>query len=256
MRLSIAAALVLLFGGATASSAGTLAAFDLSKPFGTHSAWTFAATQAADIPDPLEMSSDPVPGPITLCISADQGRSCRPDLQLAPRFDGDLFAEMHYLDRAEIVHPKAGRPLLLLQAASLHSVNGDQFALTRLLAYDRAQDRFVPVYEHSTNRNNNQEIRYIAGGPLDGAVVAVHPTPNAPFAYWITVSRLAAGRYAQVLRYRSATRYGDGNPLPVIDSEMPNIQQRLGLWRAGKPLPLPARPCPRPHLVGMALWCG
>jgi hypothetical protein len=74
-------------------------------------------------------------------------------------------------------------------------------------------------------------------------VIAAEPTDDAPYAYWIAVSRLGAGGYAQALRYRSATRYGDGNPLSVIDSEMPNILQRLGLWRSGSPPPLPAEPC-------------
>lgn len=40
-------------------------------------------------------------------------------------------------------------------------------------------------------------------------------------------------RYHQIMRYRSARRYADGNPLAVIDSEMPGLWQRLGLMRAG-----------------------
>jgi hypothetical protein len=36
-------------------------------------------------------------------------------------------------------------------------------------------------------------------------------------------------RYSHLaLRYRSVTRYGDGNPVPVIDAEMPNILRHLG----------------------------
>ena len=31
----------------------------------------------------------------------------------------------------------------------------------------------------------------------------------------------------------------DGNPPAVIDSEMPNIEERLGLWRPGQRLPTP-----------------
>lgn len=69
------------------------------------------------------------------------------------------------------------------------------------------------------------------------------------------VNAPADGGFKQVLRYRSATRYGDGNPLAVIDSEMPNMAQRLGLWNPGALLPLPAGACPSPHLVGLALWC-
>lgn len=66
-----------------------------------------------------------------------------------------------------------------------------------------------------------------------------------------------AGLHLQaVLRYRSATGYQDGNPLGVIDSDLPNIQRRLGLWRAGQPLPVPAQGCATPRLVTMELWCG
>lgn len=250
MRIGLA--LALLLGGASAASAGVISAIDLSKPFGTRTPWALTATQGADVEAVVEGKE---PGAIVLCISNDNGRSCRPDLQLVPRFPGDLYAETHYLIDPEIVHPSANQSLLLLRTASLHSVNGDQLVFTRLLSYDRTRDRFVPVYEQSTSRNNNQEIRYIKAGPLKGAVIWAEPTENAPFGYWITVSRLAAGRYAQVLRYRSATRYGDGNSLAVIDSEMPNIQQHLGLWQPGAPLPLPAGSCPRPHLVRSALWC-
>ena len=77
-----------------------------------------------------------------------------------------------------------------------------------------------------------------------------------PYGYWIVVNSLTpAGNYRQVLRYRSATLYNDGNPLAVIDSEMPNIERRLGLWAPGQPLPTPAR-CAKPRLVKLELWCG
>ncbi|MDG6719271.1 hypothetical protein QCE92_13960, partial [Staphylococcus aureus] len=51
------------------------------------------------------------------------------------------------------------------------------------------------------------------------------------------------------------TGYGDGNPLAVIDSEMPETLRRLKLWQPGSPLPLPEHPCPRPRLVAQVLWC-
>jgi hypothetical protein len=250
MRIGLA--LALLLGGAPVASAGVISSLDLSKPFGTRTQWRFIATQGPEIEAIVEGKE---PGAITLCISKDNAQSCRPDLRQAPRFPGDLFVEPHYLEDAEIVHPRAGEALLLLQTFSVRSGDGDQFVVTRLLGYDRARDQFVAVYEHGTGRNNNQEIRYIKAGPLKGAVISAEPTDDAPFAYWITVSRFNAGRYSQALRYRSATRYGDGNPLSVIDSEMPNLQQRLGLRHAGAPLPLPAGPCPKPHLVRAALWC-
>lgn len=95
----------------------------------------------------------------------------------------------------------------------------------------------------------------MADGPLKGAVIAAEPTSNAPYGYWITVHRLTADyNYAQTLRYRSGVRYGDGNALKVIDSEMPEIERRLGLWRPGEPMPTPPG-CAKPHLVQKALWC-
>lgn len=114
---------------------------------------------------------------------------------------------------------------------------------------------FVSVFGDTVGHNNNEEIRYVAEGPLKGAVIVAEPKQEAPFGYWITVHRLTpAFTYRQVLRFRGATQYGDGNPLEVIDSDMPNIQRRLGLWRPGKPLPTPKR-CAHPRLVKGALWC-
>jgi hypothetical protein len=125
-----------------------------------------------------------------------------------------------------------------------------------LVSYRRADDRFVPVYQYETAHNNNEEVRFIETGPVRGAVISVEPTQNAPFGYWVKVSKFSGSdRYRQVLRYRSATRYGDNNPMPVIDSEMPNIQRRLGVWRPGMSLPLPAKGCPKPHLIKAELWC-
>ncbi|OAN59228.1 hypothetical protein A7X12_24835 [Sphingomonas sp. TDK1] len=228
---------------------------DLAKPFGTRSHWTFTSTQAPDIRDPIT-DDDTVPGPLRLCLSRDQGKSCSPILGRALTVDlrPDLFSEPHYLEVVKIVFPSAGHPLLLLRLASLKSINGDQRTATIALAYDRTADDFVIAYEKRTNRNNNQEIRYVETGPLRGAILSAEPTQDAPFAFWVTVSRLdPANRYTQRLRYRSATRYGDGNMLAVLDSEMPTIQRKLGLWQSGAPLP--PGPCPRPHLARGALWC-
>ncbi|GAA3267178.1 hypothetical protein GCM10020258_37110 [Sphingomonas yabuuchiae] len=90
-------------------------------------------------------------------------------------------------------------------------------------------------------------MRFIVQGPLRGAIVSAVPTSDAPFGYWITVNRMnAGGRYAQVLHYRSGTRYGDGNQLAAIDSEMPETLRRLKLWQPGQPLPCPIAPAPNP----------
>jgi len=139
----------------------------------------------------------------------------------------------------------------------VYSGDGDQLVLTQLLGYRRRTDTVIRVYANRTGHNNDQEVRFIESGPLKGDIIAVEPTEKAPFVFWVTVNAPAsADAYRSVLRYRSATRYGDNNPLAVIDSEMPNIQRRLGVWRPGAPLPLPAGRCAKPHLVGEELWCG
>lgn len=234
-------------------------AIDLAKAFNTRSPWTFTALQGPDILDPIMGDPDATaPGEINLCLTKDRGRTCSPVLDdaLTVRGQPDTFSEAHYLDDARIVYPAADTPMLLLRAGSLRSMNGDQRISTVALAYDRTKDAFVVAYNRRTGHNNNQEVRYIGAGPLRGAIVSAEPTDDAPFGFWMTVHRVGPDkRYAEVLRYRSATRYGDGNPLAVIDSEIPNLYRRLGLWQPGSPIPLPAGPCPKPHLVSGALWC-
>jgi len=245
----------LLLGAAPVPEGKVIASIDLAEPFGARSHWRLIATQG---PEAESVIGNQEPGAITLCLTRDAGRTCQPGLGdlLGDAGKDDPFVVPHYLDTPEIVHHAPGRALLLLRVASVHSGNGNQRVATRLLAYDAAKDAFVTAYAQRTGRNNNEEIRYVVQGPLKGAVIFAEPTGDAPFGYWITLSKPdAALHYRQAFRYRSATRYADGNPLAVIDAEMPNIQQRLGLWRPGMKLPLPARDCPRPHLVKSALWC-
>ena len=237
-----------------------IASIDLSRPFGTRSAWQFTATQAPPIPDPFGPDDGTVPGAVTLCLHKGAEGPCDPQLQakLFDTSDVPAFSERHYLEAARIVrsHGASGQPLLLIVSASLHSGDGDQLVPTQVMAYQRGQDRFTRVYERWTGTNNNQDLRFVETGPLAGDIIAAEPSETAPYGYWVSVYADMPGRpYRQVLRYRSATLYADGNALPVIDSEMANIQRRLGLWRPGLPLPLPATPCAKPHLRGMALWC-
>ena len=243
---------------APAPEQGVVASIGLADALRTRSAWQLVTVQGPPVEDP---GGNEAPGIVTLCLRKGTSGPCDPQLldTLRAASTGDLFSEPHYLDEARVVHGRgtAGRPLLLVRTASLHSGDGDQLVLTQVLAYQRDADRFVRVYAHVVGTNNDQEVRYVEAGPLDGDIVSVEPTSDAPFGFWVAVSVPASGsNYKEALRYRSATRYGDGNALPVIDSEMPNISQRLGVWRPGSPLPLPADPCPRPHLVRAELWCG
>jgi hypothetical protein len=234
-----------------------IANIDLSKPFGARSAWRLTATQGPQTVDPI---FGEVPGSVVLCLETSDAGPCDPAVGAMPRTRAGAASgwDAHYLDVSKVVYPHgpSAAPLLLVQTASLHSGDGDQAIFTQLLAYRRAADRLAQVYGHLTGRNNNEEVRFIGSGPLEGSVISAGPTANSPYEFWVSVSKLTSGyTYAQVLRYRSATRYGDGNPLAVIDSEMPNIESRLGLWRPGSPLPLPAAPCPKPRLTAMELWC-
>jgi hypothetical protein len=259
----LAALLTITVGGAQAQDVKSppsqdrlISSIDLSQPLGTKSPWRFIALQGPDTTDPeLE---DPIQGKIRLCVTRDGGASCFPGLDHVLRLStgDDEYSDPHYLIEARIVRPRADRPLLLMQVASKHSVDGDQRLAGVALAYDPAQDNFTLVYEKRTGRNNNQEIRYIADGSLMGAIISAEPTEDAPFGFWIIVDRLGpTGEYKQVLRYRSATRYNDGNSLAVIDSEMPGILQKLSLWHTGMKLPLPAGECAKPRLIGQELWC-
>ena len=237
-------------------TSGPPAPIDLSKTFHTRTPWRLVATQGPSEEDGI---GDPAPGKLHLCLQQDANGPC-----VSEALSGDPATPAnwgpHYLLTGKPVYPQgpAAAPLFEVVTASQHGANGDQVVTTQLLKYDRASDAFARIYVHATTRNNNDETRFIADGPLKGAMISADPTSNAPYGYWITVNRLTPARtYAQALRYRSATRYNDGNPLAVIDSEMPNIEQRLGLWKPGSPLPLPAgKPCPSPHLKRSELWCG
>ncbi len=164
---------------------------------------------------------------------------------------------------AKVVYPRGPKaaPFLLIITGSLNSGDGDQIVATQLVAYDADHDAFRRVYEKSAGHNNNEEVRFVTEGLLRGSVITAEPQEHRPYGYWIAVNSLTAtGAYRQVLRYRSATLYNDGNRLAVIDSEMPNIERQLGLWKPGQPIPTPspggnAKPCLRPTLRHTELWC-
>lgn len=243
---------------------------DLTKAFHTRSAWRLVVTEGAVTKD---YGDSDAPGALTLCLHRGPAGPCvsaavtpppLPPPPDAPKPDASTPAwEPHYLLAAKAVFPRgtAAAPFLLIVTGSLNSGDGDQIVATQLVAYDAGQDAFKRVYAASTGRNNNQEIRFVTEGPLRGSVITAEPQDHLPYGYWIRVNSLtSAGSYRQVLRYRSATLYNDGNPLAVIDSEMPNIERRLGLWKPGRPIPTPnlggGKACPKPTLRHTELWCG
>ena len=238
---------------------------DLAKLFHARSPWRLTVTEG---PPTKDFGDNDAPGALTLCLRKGPTEACVADpvsVPLRARSPGDATAwEPHYLLTAKAVYPRGPKaaPFLLIVTGSVYSGDGDQLVATRLVKYDPAHDVFQRVYARSTGRNNNQEIRFVIDGPLRGSVITAEPQPHRPFGYWMVVSKLtAADTYRPVLRYRSATLYNDGNPLAVIDSEMPNIQRRLGLWKPGAPLPAPrlvgdGKPCLNPTLKHSELWCG
>lgn len=236
---------------------------DLEKPFHARSPWLLVVTEGAPAKDYGDFDA---PGALTLCLQKGPTGKCVSAAVTPPSWvttpdDPNAWAP-HYLLTAKEVYPRGPKaaPFLLLVTGSLNSGDGDQVVSTQLLAYDSGRDAFRRIYSKSTGHNNNQEIRFIADGPLRGSVITAEPQEHLPYNYWIVVETLTqAGAYRRALRYRSATHQNDGNPLAVIDSEMPTIERRLGLWKPGEPLPSPAtvngKPCIKPTLRHSELWC-
>ena len=141
----------------------------------------------------------------------------------------------------------------------MNGANGNCGVSTFPFSYDRKAERFRVVFFNMMSRNNNQEARFVEIGPLLGSVIVAYPTNDAPFAYFVEIyKRMSDSEYSQVLRYRGNTRYGDGNPLAVIDSEMPESLRRLGLWKTGDALPVPPsmpRGCARLVMRKGVEWC-
>lgn len=214
--------------------------FALTHPFGTREEWTLVIAKFVG-PPPAELSQTENAGPLAVCFVEGMTPHCN----RAFGQDGageSWFSIPYHLLSIQLVF--AGRhPLLLMRTAGPHGGNGSHLIETQLFEYDRRSDRFESVFAHGTGSNNNQDTRFIQHGPLRGDIIVAEPTETAPYAYWISVyARNKAGQYSELaLRYRSHTRYGDGNPLAVIDAEMPSLLKHFGKWKRGDPLPLPIR---------------
>lgn len=212
---------------------------DLMQPFATTSPWTLVVAQGAS-PPPADLAMMGNAGPIAVCFV----KALVPGCSEARGHAGDNWFDMtNGLEAAAVVFAGPGetRPLLMLQTLSAHGMNGNASIGTKLFQYDRKTDRFRQVFiDVNGGTNNNAATRFVGHGPLQGDVIVNYPTDNAPYAYWIEVYAPGkSGRYARILHYRSITHYGDGNPLAVADSEMPEIMKRLGFWKPGDALPMP-----------------
>jgi hypothetical protein len=200
-------------------------------------------------------------GPLHLCFLKAHGLDCHDEIeqQSSHRIE-DAPVPFEVLQTQIVRSPRDGiGPMLMVRTCGLTAFNGDCGVVTTLYRYDKARDQFALIFENVTWRNQNQETRFIEAGPLRGAMIAATPGSNQPYTYWVDVYRQEeSGAYARALRYRGKTRYADGNPLAVIDSEMPEILRRLGKWKQGDPLPVPPQlpdRCTSIYLEGTVEWC-
>ncbi len=237
---------------------------DLGGPFATRTPWTFVAIQGPTVKG-VYGPEDDEPGAIMMCLAHAGILDCSgpsfPSAKFWPVGNWEKDIDEHHALAVKIAFARqASRaPMLQLKTTSLPCGDGCALISTYLLGYDRKTDRFVGLFANGTGRNMNERTSLIESGPLTGSVIVDLPTPDAPYGYFVTVYQPAEeGAYVQRLRYRSRTRYNDGNPLSVIDSEMPEILRRLKLWKVGDPLPQPLeRPvgCNRVELRRGVEWC-
>jgi hypothetical protein len=219
---------------------------DLTAPFESTSQWTLVAATEVDKSNPNSESSDGT-SPISICFVKNGVPDCSEDTvreKYRAQGMGREQRTFYELSKSKIVHQDSSgkNPLLLLKTCTAFSFDGDCGKATFLYEYDRTKDNFRLVFFNLTPRNNNQDTRFMENGPLVGSIVVVYPTNNAPYTYYVEVYRPSnVGDYKQVLRYRGKTGYNDGNPLPVIDSEMPEILRRLGMWKPGDAPPSPQK---------------
>ncbi|HEY1891151.1 MAG TPA: lysozyme inhibitor LprI family protein [Steroidobacteraceae bacterium] len=236
-------------------SADVIANLELTRPFETPMQWTFVA---AILPGSHFDGADAQPvdgGALAQCFVENLTAHCTYATQDS---DSAGFLGPIKLYAAKVVFAGADntRPLLLIKTGSTPGGDGRHLIYTELFAYDILTNKFESVFSNATSSNNNQETRFIEKGPLRGDVIVADPTASAPFGYWIYVyaGNRKYGYSRSVLQYRSATHYGDGNHLAVIDSEMPAVLRHMGLWRPGDPLPTTPG-CSRPVLRHGEVWC-
>jgi hypothetical protein len=239
---------------------------DLTQPFQTKSRWSLVAAKQPDEESSATDGLGEREGAISLCFVENDEPDCSEEMFLAKYREEKISFDsgpgpFYELFASDVVFSGPGRtlPLLRIKSCTTRGANGNCGVSTFLFAYDRKAERFRVVFFNMMGRNNNQEARFVENGPLLGSVIVAYPTDDAPFAYFVEVyKRMSDSEYSQVLRYRGNTRYGDGNPLAVIDSEMPESLRRLGLWKTGEALPVPPRMprgCTRLVMRKNVEWC-
>lgn len=239
---------------------------DLTQTFQTKSRWSLVVAKQPDEESSVTDGVGDRMGAVSFCFVENDEPDCSEEMFLAKYREAKVSfvsgePAFHELIASDVVFSGPGRtlPLLKIKSCMNRGANGNCGVSTFLFAYDRKAERFRVVFFNMMGRNNNQETRVVENGPLLGSVIVAYPTSDAPFTYFVEVyKRTSDSDYPLALRYRGHTGYGDGNPLAVIDAEMPETLRRLGLWKIGDALPVPPRMpggCTRLVMRKGVEWC-
>lgn len=239
---------------------------DLTMPFHTKTKWRFVVTQAPS------NDIDSEPGPLFFCFLHEGKPSC-PSVVVrscdyldkkpsCPRgFKPDNFTQPYnYFGNVAVIYPtkSSKSPLLVVTVSGNYGGPGTPSG-PKIWAYRRKYDRFDQIFSGDRSSNTEGEVRLITSGPLAGDVIANNDTGRWPYPYEIMVYKfLRSENYVRILDYNSKAKYRDGNPLKVIDEEMPEIERRMGVWRPGEPLPVPPQmpsSCRTIELHDGIEWC-
>lgn len=200
-----------------------LADIDLTQAFHTPTTWRYVVTENSSSTGFNDDISDKA------CFVDGGKRDCE-----------DLLA--YTLGRTYIILPKGKLRVPLFVVTYDGTAGNGNYAGTTVYTYRAAANRFEAIFGASSPPNNSGEIRVIQDGPLVGDVIVSIPPRGRPYKFTIEVYRLQkALHYVKILSYQGKTGENDGNPLAAINSEMPEIERRLGLWKKGDPFPTPAR---------------
>jgi hypothetical protein len=221
----------------------TISTTDLKERFRTRSNWLFLIRQG---PPQDRGAGDVVPGGLHFCFTNGSNQNCS---------DGGF--SFNALDSSRVEYPTPGsrQPILVVRLIDHYSATGGGRS-TLIWTYNAATDQFEKVFGRSVSQNTNSEIRVITDGPLAGDIVTVVDGGRPAYRYHITVYRLDEAGTRELLSYDGHSKYNDGNAMPVIDAEMPEIEKRLGLWKPGDPLPVPVRTqCRSLEMKHDVEWC-
>jgi hypothetical protein len=207
--------------------ATTIATADLTAPFHTSVSWRFVIRQ--DPPQDTAIGTGP--GYLHFCFAKENASRC---------FDTSYPYNALGSSNIENPTPTSREPLLVVVVDDQASPTGGA-RLTLIWAYNPKTDQFDQIFDAAVSKNTNGEIRVITSGPLAGYIVEAVAGGRPTYRYHITVYHLQGPGFTRIFDYDGNSRYGDGNQMAVIDAEMPEILQRLKLWKRGDPLPLPAR---------------